>query len=185
VVYHGKRADNIVKAMLLHSAAGSGRKEIVNINHLIDEHLKLSYNGFRARDKSFLATLSTDYDEQVIEVNVVKQELGRALINIFSNAFFAVAEKSKLNPEGYKPLINITTQKGFGEVRIAIKDNGTGIKQHVLTKIFQPFFTTKPTGEGTGLGLSLSYDTIKAHGGEITVNTQEGEYTEFMISLPI
>jgi signal transduction histidine kinase/uncharacterized membrane protein YhdT len=185
VIYHGKRADNIVKAMLLHSAAGSGKKEIVNINQLVDEHLKLSYNGLRARDKNFQVTLKTDYDEQVIEVEIVKQELGRALMNIFSNAFYAVAEKSKLNADGYGPVISITTRKVAGEASIVVWDNGTGIKQNALSKIFQPFFTTKPTGASTGLGLSLSYDTIKAHGGEITVNTLEGEFTEFIISLPL
>jgi len=185
VVYHGKRADGIVKAMLLHSATGSGKKEVVDIRQLIDEHLKLSYNGFRARDKTFQATLKMDYGEQLIEVEVVKQELGRALMNIFSNAFFAVAEKSKLNSEGYEPIVSIAIHKVANEVRMVIRDNGTGIKQQVFSKIFQPFFTTKPTGEGTGLGLSLCYDTIKAHGGEITVNTSEGEFTEFMITLPL
>ena len=185
VVYHGKRADGIVKAMLLHSATGSGRKEIVNINQLVDEHLKWSYNGFRAKDKTFQAKLNTDYDEPVIEVEVFKQELGRVLMNIFNNAFFAVAEKSKLSNNGYEPLVSVTNRKVADDLRIIIRDNGTGIKQQVFSKIFQPFFTTKPTGEGTGLGLSLSYDTVKAHGGEITVNTLEGEFTEFIITLPL
>jgi signal transduction histidine kinase len=185
VVYHGKRADGIVKAMLLHSGAGSGKKETVNLNQLVDEHLKLTYNGFRAKDKTFQATLKIDSAEQDIEAEVVKQELGRALMNIFNNAFFAVNEKSKLNENGYDPLVSITVQKNANEARIVIKDNGNGIKQHVLSKIFQPFFTTKPTGEGTGLGLSLSYDTVKAHGGEITVDTLEGEFAEFTISLPL
>lgn len=185
VVYHGKRADGIVKAMLLHSATGLGRKEIVDINQFVDENLKLSYNGFRARDKTFKATLKMNCDEQLIEAEVIKQELGSALMNIFNNAFSAVAEKSKLFNEGYEPLIRVTIQKVANELHILIRDNGTGIKQNVFSKIFQPFFTTKPPGEGTGLGLSMSYDTIKSNGGEIAVNTLEGEFTEFIISLPL
>ena len=185
VVYHGKRADSIVKAMLLHSGAGTGEREIVNIGQLVDEHLKLAYNGFRVKDKSFQATLRVDHDPGNLEVGVNRQEFGRALMNLFNNAFFAVAEKSRAGKEGYEPVVFVTTRKVGKEAQVIIRDNGTGIKQPVLTKIFQPFFTTKPTGEGTGLGLSLSYDTVKAHGGEITVNTTEGEFTEFVVSLPI
>jgi signal transduction histidine kinase len=185
VVYHGKRADSIVKAMLLHSTAGTAKKEMVSINQLADEHLKLSYNGFRAKNKTFQAALKTDYDAGVKEVEVDKQEFGRALMSIFNNAFFFLAEKSRSIKEGFEPLLSLTTEKAPNEIRITIRDNGTGIKPNVLSKIFQPFFTTKPTGEGTGLGLSLGYDTIKAHGGEITVNTLEGEFTEFIISLPL
>lgn len=185
VVYHGKRADGIVKAMLLHSGSGASGKETVNICQLVDDHLKLAYNGFRVKHKSFQATLKVDHVQQIIEAEIAKQEFGRALMNIFNNAFFAVAEKSKEGKESYEPLVSVTTEKNEKEARIIIRDNGTGIKQQVLTKIFQPFFTTKPTGEGTGLGLSLGYDTVKAHGGEITVNTLEGEFTEFVISLPL
>jgi len=186
IIHHGKRADNIVKGMMMHhSNANTGQKEPVNINHLAEEYLKLSYHGFRTRDKTFRATIKTDYDESMVPVNVMHEEFGRTLLNIYNNAFYALSEKRKLYNDGFEPGITITTRKLPSEINVSIRDNGTGIPAKILNKIFQPFFTTKPTGEGTGLGLSLCYDAVKAQGGEITVNTEEGEFTEFVIVLPL
>ncbi|MGN6531482.1 MAG: sensor histidine kinase, partial [Ginsengibacter sp.] len=188
--HHGKRADAIVKGMLQHSRKSSGQKEPTDINLLCDEYLRLSYHGLRAKDKSFNATLKTDFDESISTINVIAQDIGRVLLNLFNNAFYAVserlkAESGKLNAEGrYEPTVSVRTKKINGKVEIYIKDNGSGIPQNILDNIFQPFFTTKPTGEGTGLGLSLSYDIIKAHGGELKVETEEGQFTEFIILLP-
>jgi signal transduction histidine kinase len=183
--HHGKRADAIVKGMLQHSRSSTGVKEPTNINALADEYLRLSYHGLRAKDKEFNATMNTDFDKSVGKINVIPQDIGRVLLNLYNNAFYAVTEKAKQQPNGYEPTISVTTKKINNKVEITVKDNGNGIPQKVIDKIFQPFFTTKPTGEGTGLGLSLSYDIIKAHGGEIKVNTAEGDFTEFLIQLPI
>ncbi len=182
--HHGKRADSIVKGMLQHSQKGSGQKEPTDINALADEFLRLAYHGLRAKDKSFNATLKTAYDSTVGKVSVISQDIGRVLLNLINNAFYAVTEKSKQAGAEYEPLIILRTRKLTDKIEIRVSDNGNGIPQKVLDKIFQPFFTTKPTGQGTGLGLSLSYDIVKAHGGELRVETKEGEGSEFVIILP-
>lgn len=182
--FHGKRADGIVKSMLQHSRASTGQNEPTDINALADEYIRLSYHGIRAKDKMFNATINTYLDESIDKINVIPQDIGRVLLNLFNNAFYAVTEKKLAHPEGYDPIVSVTTKKENGKVIIIVKDNANGIPQKLLDKIFQPFFTTKPTGQGTGLGLSLSYDIIKAHGGDLKVNTREGEGTEFIIELP-
>jgi signal transduction histidine kinase len=182
--HHGKRADAIVKGMLQHSRSSSGVKEPTNINALADEYLQLAYHGLRAKDKSFNATMKTDFDKTIGSINIIPQDIGRVVLNLINNAFYAVDEKKKQNQNGYEPTVTVSTKKLNDKVQILVKDNGNGIPQKVLDKIFQPFFTTKPTGQGTGLGLSLSYDIVKAHGGEIKVETKEGEGSEFVISLP-
>jgi signal transduction histidine kinase len=183
--HHGKRADSIVKGMLQHSRSSSGVKEPTDINALADEYLRLSYHGLRAKDKSFNATIETHFDETIGNVNVLPQDIGRVLLNLFTNAFYAVTEKKKQVVEGYEPVVRVTTKKVNDKVQLSVIDNGKGIPQNLVDKIFQPFFTTKPTGQGTGLGLSLSYDIVKAHGGEIKVETKEGEGSEFIILLPV
>jgi signal transduction histidine kinase/ATP:corrinoid adenosyltransferase len=209
--HHGKRADAIVKGMLQHSRSSSGVKEPTDINALADEYLRLAYHGLRAKDKSFNATLKTDFDETIGNINVIPQDIGRVILNLITNAFYAVDEKKKqleLHTSGvsnltgfqnlsglkpYEPTVTVSTEAilpppaggGPRGVKISVKDNGPGIPQKVLDKIFQPFFTTKPTGQGTGLGLSLAYDIVKAHGGELKVATKEGEGTEFTIQLPL
>jgi signal transduction histidine kinase len=183
--HHGKRADAIVKGMLQHSRTSTGQKEPTDINALADEYLRLSYHGLRAKDKSFTATLKTNFDESIGNINVIPQDIGRVLLNLYNNAFYAATEKSNQQPESYQPTVSVSTKKVNGKIEIRVKDNGKGIPQKVLDKIFQPFFTTKPTGQGTGLGLSLSYDIIKAHGGDIKVDTKEGEGAEFIIRLPV
>jgi signal transduction histidine kinase len=184
--HHGKRADAIVKGMLQHSRSSSGVKEPTDINALADEYLRLAYHGLRAKDKSFNSTMKTDFDESIGKINVLTQDLGRVILNLITNAFYAVTEKKKQGIEKYEPTVFVSTKKEGNKVMIKIRDNGMGIPGKVREKIFQPFFTTKPTGEGTGLGLSMSYDIItKGHGGEISVTTQEGEYTEFSILLPV
>jgi signal transduction histidine kinase len=197
ILHHGRRADGIVKGMLQHSRSSSGVKELVDINALCDEYLRLAFHGLRAKDKSFNAKFETDLDPGIEKINVVPQEIGRVILNLINNAFYAVSEKAKKNNPGYEPTVTLTTsaiqppefipQKAGGGriVQIKVSDNGGGIPQKILDKIFQPFFTTKPTGQGTGLGLSLSYDTVKAHGGEITVKSKDGEGSEFIIKLPI
>ncbi len=171
--------------MLQHSRSSSGVKEPSDINVLADEYLRLAYHGLRAKDKSFNATMKTEYDETVGKINIVPQDVGRSVLNLITNAFYAVSEKKKQNAEGYEPTVTVTTKRINGKVEIRVADNGNGIPQKVLDKIFQPFFTTKPTGQGTGLGLSLSYDIVKAHGGEIKVKTKDGEGSEFNILLPV
>ena len=184
--FHGKRADGIVKGMLQHSRASTGQKEPVDVNILADEYLRLAYHGLRAKDKSFNADLVTHFDEKLPTVPMIPQDVGRVLLNLFTNAFYAVQQKQKTAGANYKPTLEMTTALKDGFVEIKVKDNGTGIPEHIKDKIMQPFFTTKPTGEGTGLGLSMSYDIIvKGHGGKIDVNTREGEFTEFIIQLPI
>ena len=190
--HHGKRADAIVKGMLQHSRASTGVKESTDVNALADEYVRLSYHGMRAKDKDFNASMETNFDSQSGKINIIPQDIGRVLLNIYNNAFYAVNAKQKLQGESFKPTVSVSTHllsspDGSPEtVEIRIRDNGMGIPQKVIDKIFQPFFTTKPTGEGTGLGLSLSYDIItKMHGGQLMVDTRDGEYAEFIIRLPI
>jgi signal transduction histidine kinase len=184
ISFHGKRADAIVKGMLQHSRVSTGKKEPTDINALADEYLRLSYHGMKAKDKNFDTTLQTDFDHSIEKLNVVPQDIGRVLLNLFNNAFYAMNEKTKLLANSYQSIAKVTTQRLNEKAVIRVEDNGTGIPQKVVDKIFQPFFTTKPTGQGTGLGLSLSYDIIKAHGGEIRVETKEGEGSTFIIQLP-
>ena len=199
--HHGRRADAIVKGMLQHSRKSSGQKEPTDINALADEYLRLSYHGLRAKDKTFNATMNTDFDETIEKIDVIPQDIGRVLLNLFNNAFYATSQKQraetlkqKTDGEKYEPTVSVSTRKLNENVEICVKDNGGGIPQNIIDKIFQPFFTTKPTGEGTGLGLSLSYDIIKAHGGSLKVEalsgspSQDGKApggTEFVISLPV
>jgi signal transduction histidine kinase len=185
ISHHGKRADGIVKSMLQHSRASSGQKELTDINHLADEYLKLAYHGLRAKDKSFNAKFETSFDDNVGKINVVPQDIGRVILNLINNAFYATTEKKKTAGDTYEPTVTVSTKKIKSGVEISVSDNGSGIPQKVREKIFQPFFTTKPTGEGTGLGLSLSYDIItKRHGGELKVETEEGLGSTFIIILP-
>ena len=184
--HHGKRADAIVKSMLEHSRTSTGVKEPTDINKLADEYLRLAYHGLRAKDKSLLMLeMKTDFDSSIEKINIIAQDIGRVLLNLFNNAFYAVNQQKSKNLISYQPTIWLSTKKEGDHVTITVKDNGGGIPEKIKEKIFQPFFTTKPTGSGTGLGLSLSYDIIKAHGGEIKVETKENEGTEFMIQLPI
>lgn len=183
--HHGKRAGDIVKGMLQHSRSSSGVKELTDINALADEYLRLAYHGLRAKDKTFNAAMKTDYDESIGLIKIIPQDIGRVVLNLITNAFYAVTERKKLAVEGYEPIVTVSTKKYSDRVAVQVKDNGTGIPQKALDKIFQPFFTTKPTGQGTGLGLSLSYDIVKAHSGEIKVTTAENEGTEFIISIPV
>ena len=182
--HHGKRADAIVKGMLAHSQSGSGVKEPTDINALADEYLRLAYHGLRAKDKSFNTTVNTDFDQGIGNINIIPQDIGKVILNLINNAFYVVNEKSKQDIAGYKPMVSVSTKKEGNKVLISVKDNGNGIPQKILDKIFQPFFTTKPTGQGTGLGLSLSYDVVRAHGGEFRVETKEGEGSEFVVQLP-
>jgi signal transduction histidine kinase len=183
--YHGKRADAIVKGMLQHSRKNTGEKQSTDINALCDEYLRLSYHGLRAKDKTFNATLKTFFDETIDKVNIVPQDIGRVLLNLFNNAFYAVHEHLKKFGNSYDPTVLVSTKKLNDRIEIVVKDNGMGISKSLTDKIFQPFFTTKHTGQGTGLGLSLSYDIIKAHGGELNVLTEEGEGAAFIIELPL
>ncbi|MEO7049061.1 MAG: ATP-binding protein [Ferruginibacter sp.] len=187
--HHGKRADAIVKGMLQHSRSSNGVKEPTEINDLCDEYLRLSYHGLRARDKSFNATMNTDFDQSIGKINIIPQDIGRVLLNLYNNAFYAVNEKLKAQSSqltaNYKPAVTISTKKLDNKIKIVVTDNGNGIPQNIIDKIFQPFFTTKPTGQGTGLGLSLCYDIVKAHGGEMRVESNEGEGSLFIIQLPV
>lgn len=183
--YHGKRADAIVKSMLQHSRNSSGQKEPSDINALSDEYLRLAFHGLRAKDKSFNVMLHTEFDPNVGMVKIVPQELGRVLLNLFNNAFYAVTDKKKTADAGYHPEVSLITKKINGRIHITVKDNGSGIPESLKQKVFQPFFTTKPTGQGTGLGLSLAYDIItKGHGGEMVMDSKEGEGTTFILILP-
>jgi two-component system, NtrC family, sensor kinase len=198
IIHHGKRADGIVKAMLQHSRSSTGVKEPTDMNMLADEYLRLAYHGLRAKDKSFNATLKTDFDESLGKIDVVPQEMGRVILNLLTNAFYAVSEKKKqleknipadgsqTEPEPYNPTVLISTKKLNGKVEIKVTDNGNGISQEAVDKIFQPFFTTKPSGKGTGLGLSMSYEIVtKAHGGQLKVENNEGEGVTFTVILPV
>jgi signal transduction histidine kinase len=171
--------------MLQHSSSSRGVKEPTDINALCDEYLRLSYHGLRAKDKSFNATMNADFDETIGNINIVPQDIGRVILNLINNAFYVVDEKKRSGIENYEPTVSVSTKKVKDKVEIKVSDNGNGIPQKVLDKIFQPFFTTKPTGQGTGLGLSLSYDIVKAHGGELKVETKENEGSVFTIQLPI
>ncbi len=191
IAHHGHRADSIVKGMLQHSRINSGEKELTDINALVDEFTRLSYHGLRAKDKSFNADFKLELDPNIPKTQVVAQDFGRLILNLVNNAFYVVHEKKnrlKSNPEGgeeYHPMVKVQTSVSGEKLIITIEDNGEGIPQAIKEKIFQPFFTTKPTGSGTGLGLSLSYDIVKAHGGDFKVDSIEGEKTVFTISLPI
>ncbi|WP_336515441.1 sensor histidine kinase [Pollutibacter soli] len=191
--HHGKRADSIVKGMLQHSRGGSGQKMPMDINKFVDEYLRLAYHGYRGKDNSFQAAITSDLQEGIGEMVIVPQDIGRALVNVFNNAFYSVSQKGKnstdeesiTDDEGYLPTVKVSTRKIFNRIEISISDNGEGIPEKIIDKIFQPFFTTKPTGIGTGLGLSIAYDIIHAHQGEINVNSMPGEGAEFIIVLPI
>ena len=204
ISFHGRRADAIVRGMLQHSRTSSGQKELTDINALADEYLRLAYHGLRAKDKSFNAKLETDFDPSVGRINIVAQDIGRVILNLINNAFYAISDKAKLQsanlptPQGvlrtgqadYDPQVIIQTKRMGGKtngerVEISVSDNGNGIPKNIVDKILQPFFTTKPTGEGTGLGLSLAHEIVKAHGGELKVETKEGEGTKFIIVIPI
>lgn len=186
ITHHGQRAASIVKGMLQHSRTSTGQKELTDINALADEYLRLSYHGLRAKDKSFMADFKTNLDPNLPKIAIISQDFGRVLLNCINNAFYAVQQKTKLNLEKYKPLVSVSTHSEKDEIIIKIRDNGTGMPESVKAKIFQPFFTTKPTGQGTGLGLSLAYDIVtKGHGGTMEVESAEGEWTEFVIKLPI
>ncbi len=190
ISHHGKRADGIVKGMLQHSRSSSGTKEPTDINALADEYLRLAYHGLRAKDKSFNATIKTEFDNSLEKVNVIPQDIGRVILNLITNAFYVVNQKQKQlastsSASPFEPTVIVTTKKINGLVEVTVADNGNGIPQKILDKIFQPFFTTKPTGQGTGLGLSLSFDIVKTHAGEIKVESKEGEGTVFSIHLPL
>lgn len=189
IASHGRRAEGIVKSMLQHSRKESGKKESTDINKLADEYLRLSYHGLRAKDKSFNATYKTDFDPDLPQLEVVTQDIGRVLLNLINNAFYAVGgkeakEAAQSRGGEYVPTVTVTTKKLPKKVEIRVIDNGPGIPDEIKDKIFQPFFTTKPTGQGTGLGLSLSYDIVKGHGGELRLQSDMGKGTEFVISLP-
>jgi two-component system NtrC family sensor kinase len=180
-----------VKGMLQHSRSNSGTKEPTDINALADEYIRLSYQGFRSKDKLFNAALQTDFDERIGKINIIPQDIGRVLLNLYNNAFYAVNEKKNSSTSSvpteqkYEPTVSVSTKKMGDKIEIIVNDNGNGIPQKIVDKIFQPFFTTKPTGQGTGLGLSLAYDIIKAHGGEIKVETKDGKGAVFIIQLPL
>ncbi len=202
--HHGKRASDIVKGMLEHSRTSTGQKEPTDINALCDEYLRLAYHGLKAKNKDFNATMETLFDPNLPKIDIIPQDIGRVILNLITNAFYAVSERSKKGEAGYEPTISITTkrvdsplgsggQRGKGvNIQISIFDNGPGIPDAIKDKIFQPFFTTKPTGQGTGLGLSLSYDIVKAHGGDIRVESSHSSVSdkptigsEFILTLPI
>jgi len=186
VFFHGKRADAIVKGMLQHARASRGDKQPTNINQLADEYLRLSYQGMRAKDKAFNPLIKTNFESNLGDINAVPQDIGRVLLNLFNNAFYAVNEKKARLNEQYKPAVSVATKREGDRVTILVKDNGIGMPEKVKEKVFQPFFTTKPTGEGTGLGLSLSYDIVtKGHGGMLSVHSMEGEGSEFFVQLPV
>ncbi|HVM86905.1 MAG TPA: ATP-binding protein [Puia sp.] len=182
--FHGKRADAIVKGMLQHSRTSTGQKELTDINALIDEYIRLAYHGLRAKEKSFNVKFETNFDNNIGKINIVPQDVGRVILNLVNNAFYAVNEKLKSSDSHYEPIVLVSSKKNGNRVTITVNDNGNGIAQNVIDKIFHPFFTTKPTGQGTGLGLSLSYDIIKAHGGEIKAESGAGKGASFIIDLP-
>jgi signal transduction histidine kinase len=193
--FHGKRADAIVKGMLQHSHSSSGVKEPTDINALADEYLRLAYHGLRAKDNSFNATMKTDFDKTIGKINIIPQDIGRVVLNLITNAFYAVNEKAtsadasgdaRAEDTKYEPTVTVSTKKESDKFIVSVEDNGNGIPDSVKKKIFQPFFTTKPTGQGTGLGLSMSHDIVtKGHGGVLKVASKEGEGTTFTVALPI
>ena len=177
--FHGKRASSIVKGMLEHSRQTSGERELTDINILADEYLRLSYHGIRSKDSSFNSDYETDFDETLPKIEVISQDMGRVLLNLINNAFWAVKTVTK-------PLVTVKTEQYDNQIIIKVIDNGQGMSEEVKAKIFQPFFTTKPTGQGTGLGLSLAYDIVtKGHGGTIDVESVEGDGTTFIVKLQI
>jgi signal transduction histidine kinase len=182
--HHGKRADSIVKGMLQHSQKGSGQKEPSDINALAEEYLNLAYHGFLAKNDTLNVSLETVFDQQIGRVNLVQQDISKVLLNVYNNAFYAVSEKQKKETGDYQPSVTLITKRKDQFFEISVKDNGIGIPENIMDKIFQPFFTTKPTGQGTGLGLSLSYDLVKSHGGEIKVESEVGKGSEFIIKIP-
>jgi signal transduction histidine kinase len=185
IMSHGRRADTIVRGMLQHSRVSTGKKEPTDINALAEEYLRLAYHGLRVKDKSFSASFETDFDNSLEKVSMVPQDIGRVILNLINNAFYAVMEKKKQETKAFDPLVTVSTRKLNGKVEIRVKDNGNGIPDAIKEKIFQPFFTTKPAGQGTGLGLSLSYDIVtKGHGGELNLQTVVGEGSEFTFLLP-
>ena len=177
--------------MLQHSRSSSGVKELTDINALADEYLRLAFHGLRAKDKTFNATMKTNFDDTIGNINIIPQDIGRVILNLITNAFYVVDEKkkqsvfAKIAADKYEPTVSLTTKKVAGKIAITVADNGNGIADAIKEKIFQPFFTTKPTGQGTGLGLSLAYDIVKAHGGEFKVETEEGEGSQFIIQIPV
>lgn len=183
--YHGKRADSIVKGMLQHSRTSAGQMELTDINAIADEYIRLSYHGFRGKNKNFNSAFRTNFDEHIGRINVVRQDISRVMLNLFNNAFYAVAEMQSKRIEGYQPMVEVETKKYEDRIEIIVRDNGIGIPEKNLERIFQPFFTTKPAGQGTGLGLSLSFDTVRAHNGNIRVESTEGQGTTFIIELPL
>ena len=184
--HHGGRASGIVKGMLAHSRRSSNKKELTDLNALCDEYLRLAFHGLRAKDKSFNAAYETNFDPALPKIEVVPQDISRVILNLINNAFYVVNGKGKKGIEGYKPKVTVTTKTNKDTIEISVIDNGKGIPKNIIDKIFQPFFTTKPTGEGTGLGLSLSYDIVtKGHEGQLKVETEEGVGTSFIIELPI
>jgi signal transduction histidine kinase len=185
ISYHGKRAENIVKSMLQHSQPAQGAEILTDINSLADEYFRISYHGARAKDNHFNVHLKTDFDDRIKKISIVPKEMGRVLLSLFNNAFYAVREKRRSMYIDYEPAVSVTTKRLGNKIEISVKDNGTGIPPKIMDKILQPFFTTKPPGQGTGLGLSLCYDIIKNHGGELKVDSKEGEYAEFTIQLPL
>lgn len=185
IITHGKRADAIVKGMLQHSRTGKGEAEPTDLNNLTDEYLRICYHGYRAKDKSFNVELKTEFDPSLQKISIVPQDIGRVILNLLTNAFDAVKEKKRRQPDQYEPAVLLRTRKEGNQVILQVKDNGLGIPPSLIDKIFQPFFTTKPSGQGTGLGLSLAYDIVKAHKGELWVESREGEYSEFNLRLPV
>jgi signal transduction histidine kinase len=186
ISYHGKRADSIVKSMLQHSRKDVGEKDLADVNALVDEYFRLSYQGLRAKDRTFNAAMHMDLDKSIGTVHIASQDIGRVLLNLYSNAFYSVNQKKKMAGTGYEPSVYVSTKKLNDCIVIKVRDNGMGISQKTMAKLFQPFFTTKPAGDGVGLGLSLSHEIItKGHGGTINVETKEGEFAEFIITLPV
>jgi signal transduction histidine kinase/ligand-binding sensor domain-containing protein len=183
--YHGKRADSIVKGMLQHSRMSAGQMEMTDLNAIADEYIRLSYHGIRGKNKNFSAAFRTKFDDSIGRINIVRQDIGRVLLNLFNNAFYAVAEKQDQHIDGYQPAVEVETKKYPDKIEIRVSDNGIGIPQKNMDRIFQPFFTTKPAGQGTGLGLSLSFDTVRAHNGNIRVESTEGKGSTFIIELPL
>jgi len=181
---HGKRANSIVKSMLLHSRGKSGEPVPTNLNNIIDEYVKLAYHGMRAADSTFNVEIKTDFDNQIPLMDLIPQDISRAFLNIINNAMYAANEHLKTKP-GHKPMIQVSTKKQNGCVEVRIRDNGVGIPDDIREQIFQPFFTTKPSGEGTGLGLSMTYDIIKVHNGTLSIDSKVNEFTEFLITLPL
>lgn len=185
ISHHGKRADAIVKGMLQHSRSSTGKKEPTDINALADEYFRLAYHGLRAKNKNFNAKLDTDFDQSIGTINIIPQDMGRVILNLITNAFYAVEEKRVSGIANFEPTVKVTTRDIKDAVLVSVTDNGDGMPPEIVDKIFMPFFTTKPTGKGTGLGLSMSYDIVtKGHGGQLKVETNAGQGTTFFIIIP-